>query len=215
MGSRRGDYWARRARYRPHQVPLVICRTAFIACRRSAIPGDPTRITPVTTAATTAVYRAAWDRDATAEGDRGVRGAARPASLLPRARHWSGRMRSHLVAPCGPLSLAAACSSPSRPPASVREFPLTGEVLAIKPDKSEVQVKHDEVKGFMDAMTMWFSIKEPRLLDGVAPGDLISATLVLTAEDSYLTGIRKTGSRPPGQATAPRRTGRIPAEPPC
>jgi protein SCO1/2 len=102
-----------------------------------------------------------------------------------------------------PISLAAACSSPSRAPASVREFPLTGEVLAVKPDKSEVQVKHDEVTGFMDAMTMWFNVKEPRLLDGIAPGDLISATLVLTADDSYLTGIRKTGSRPPGQATAP------------
>ena len=50
---------------------------------------------------------------------------------------------------------------------------------------------------------MWFNVKDPRLLDGIAPGDLISATLVLTAEDSYLTGIRKTGSRPPGQAAAP------------
>ena len=101
---------------------------------------------------------------------------------------------------------AASCSAPP-PPATVREFPLTGEVLAIKPDKSEVRVKHDEVKGFMDAMTMWFNIREPRLLDGIAPGDLISATLVLTAEDSYLTGIRKTGVGRPGRASS------APAEP--
>ena len=100
------------------------------------------------------------------------------------------------------LAAAAACGS-SPPPASDRRFPLTGEVLAIKPDKSEVQVKHDEVKGFMEPMTMWFSIRDPRLLEGLAPGDLISATLVLTTEDSYLTGIRKTGSRPPGEASAP------------
>ena len=96
----------------------------------------------------------------------------------------------------------AACSAPP-PPAKVREFPLTGEVLAVKPDRSEVQVKHDEVKGFMEPMTMWFNVKEPRLLDGIAPRDLIGATLVLTAEDSYLTAIRKTGSRPPGEASAP------------
>jgi len=100
------------------------------------------------------------------------------------------------------LVFAAACSAPP-PPANVREFPLTGEVLSVKPDKSELQVKHDEVKGFMDAMTMWFNIKDPRLLDGIAPGDLISATLVLTAEDSYLTAVRKTGSRPPGEVAAP------------
>ena len=97
---------------------------------------------------------------------------------------------------------ASACSAPP-PPASVREFPLTGEVLAVKPDRSEVQVRHDEVKGFMDAMTMWFTIKDPGSLDGIAPGDLISATLVLTAEDSYLTGIRRTGARKPGEATPP------------
>lgn len=101
------------------------------------------------------------------------------------------------------LVVGAGCSSPPPPPATVREFPLTGEILAIKPDKSQVQVKHDEVKGFMDAMTMWFNIKDARLLDGIVPGDLISATLVLTAEDSYLTGVRKTGSRPPGQSAAP------------
>jgi protein SCO1/2 len=110
---------------------------------------------------------------------------------------------------CVAMAAASACSAPP-PPASVREFPLTGEVLAIKPDRSQVQVKHDEVKGFMDAMTMWFNIKDARLLDGIAPGDLISATLVLTAEDSYLTGIRKTGSRPPGQATAPPQVDVLP-----
>ena len=100
------------------------------------------------------------------------------------------------------FALSAGCRAPA-PPENVRRFPLTGEVLAIKADRSEVQVKHDEIKGFMDSMTMWFNVKEPTLLDRLAPGDLISATLVLTAEDSYLTGIRKTGSRPAGEASAP------------
>jgi protein SCO1/2 len=105
-----------------------------------------------------------------------------------------------------PLALAAAmaigCTAPA-PPEKVRQFPLTGEVLAIKPDRKEIQVKHDEVKGFMEPMTMWFNIREPRLVEGLAPGDLISATLVLTAEDSYLAGVRKTGSRAPGEASPP------------
>jgi protein SCO1/2 len=89
------------------------------------------------------------------------------------------------------------CSAPPKP-VNAREFPLTGEVLSFKPDRSEVRIKHDEVKGFMDAMTMWFNVKNPRLLDGLAPGDLVRATLVITDEESYLTGISKTGSRPPG-----------------
>jgi protein SCO1 len=100
------------------------------------------------------------------------------------------------------VTLAAGCGAPP-PPENVRQFPLTGEVRAIKADRSEIQVKHDEVKGFMDPMTMWFTIREAKLVDGLAPGDLISATLVLTAEDSYLTAIRKTGRRPAGEAAAP------------
>jgi protein SCO1/2 len=100
------------------------------------------------------------------------------------------------------VACSAGCSAPP-PPEKVRQFPLTGEVLAVKPDRSEVQVKHDDVKGFMDAMTMWFNIRDPKLLDGIGPGDLINATLVLTAEDSYLTGLRKTGARPPGAVPTP------------
>ncbi len=106
---------------------------------------------------------------------------------------------------CAVCAIGSACSAPPKP-VNAREFPLTGEILSIKPDRSEVRVKHDEVKGFMDAMTMWFTIKDPRLLDGLAPGDLVKATLVITDEDSYLTGLAKTGSRPPG--TPP------PAQPP-
>jgi protein SCO1/2 len=99
-----------------------------------------------------------------------------------------------LLAVCASI---AGCSTPPRP-VNVREFPLRGEVLSVKPDKTEVRIKHDDVKGFMEAMTMWFNIKDPRLLDGLAPGDLVTATLVVTDEESYLTAIRKTGSRPPG-----------------
>lgn len=118
------------------------------------------------------------------------------------------RLPLRMLVVMGILAASVACGTP--PPASVREFPLTGQVLAVKADSSEVQVRHDEVKGFMDAMTMWFNVKDSRLLDGLAPGDLIAATLVLTAEESYLTGIRKTGSRrsgqpPAGEVAAPAR----------
>lgn len=97
-------------------------------------------------------------------------------------------------------AVASGCSTPPRP-VNAREFPLTGEILAIKPDKTGVTVKHDDVKGFMEAMTMLFAIKDPRLLDGLAPGDLVKATLVVTDEESYLTALQKTGSRAPGAAT--------------
>jgi protein SCO1/2 len=79
-----------------------------------------------------------------------------------------------------------------------REFPLTGTIVTIRLDRTEVTVKHEDVVGFMPAMTMPFPVKNPALLQGLAPGDVISATLVITDEESYLTAIRKTGSVPPG-----------------
>jgi protein SCO1 len=107
------------------------------------------------------------------------------------------------------LSLAAMLSGCRReaPPGNVREFPLTGQILALNPAKREATVKHDDVKGFMDAMTMDFTVKPATDLAGLQPGDLIAATLVITDEEGYLRDIRKTGTaplpaRPSGTATA-------------
>lgn len=94
------------------------------------------------------------------------------------------------------VATAAACGGTSSPPANAREYPLTGQVLSINADRTEIRVRHDDVPGFMPAMTMPFSIKDPKLLDGLAPGDLIKATLVVTDEESYLTAIQKTGQAP-------------------
>ncbi len=94
----------------------------------------------------------------------------------------------------------------STPPVQAREFPLTGTVVTIRPDHREVTVTHDEVKGFMDAMTMPFSVKDPSLVAELKPGDVIAATLVLTNEESYLTAIRRTAAAPPpGHSPAPPR----------
>jgi protein SCO1/2 len=95
------------------------------------------------------------------------------------------------------LAVVSGCRQPA--PATSRQFPLTGEILAISADRSEITVKHDEVKGFMDAMTMPFVIKDRTQLDGLAVGDLVAATLVVTDEGAYLTGLRKTGTVRPDQ----------------
>ena len=94
------------------------------------------------------------------------------------------------------MCLVAATLSGCRPspvPVNVREFPLTGQVLSITPDRTIAKVKHDDVKGFMDAMTMDFTVKDPKALEGLQPGDLIAATLVITDEEGYLRNVRKTG----------------------
>jgi protein SCO1/2 len=81
---------------------------------------------------------------------------------------------------------------------SVRTFPLKGQIFAIaattRPDgRREVTVKHEDIPNFMPAMTMPYAVKEPASLDGLAPGDLFTATLVSRDAEFYLTDLRKTG----------------------
>lgn len=100
----------------------------------------------------------------------------------------------------GALVLAAACGG--RTPVNSRQFPLEGEVLRVKADRTEITIKHGDIKGFMEAMTMPFPVKNPDLLKGLAVGDLVKATLVVTDEESFLSTIEKTGSLPPERRSA-------------
>jgi protein SCO1/2 len=87
------------------------------------------------------------------------------------------------------LTIAAACSR--TPPA--KEYPLTGQILSITPERQEVLLKHDDIKGFMPAMTMPYKVQDPSLLAGKQPGDLVQATLVVGEVDAHLSTLTKTG----------------------
>ena len=75
------------------------------------------------------------------------------------------------------IALTAMFGCRQAPPP--KQYELTGQILAIKPEKNEVVVKHDDIKNFMPAMTMPYKVKEPALLTGRKEGDLIRATLVV------------------------------------
>lgn len=89
---------------------------------------------------------------------------------------------------------AAACGRPASPPP--KQYELTGQILSIKPEAQEVLVKHEDIPGFMPAMTMPYKVKSASLLEGRQPGDLITATLEVGERDASLTAITKTGTAP-------------------
>jgi protein SCO1 len=97
--------------------------------------------------------------------------------------------------------LAVACA---RPP-QARQYQLTGQVLVVKPDGSELTIRHDDIKGFMPGMTMPFPVKDRSLTRGVRAGDLIRATLMVTDTESWLSTIEKTGWAPLQENPAPTR----------
>ncbi len=72
-------------------------------------------------------------------------------------------------------------------------YDLRGQVISIYSVKNEITLKHEEIPGFMPAMTMPFKVKDVTLLEGKMPGDFIEAKLVVTDNEAYLTDIVKIG----------------------
>ena len=103
--------------------------------------------------------------------------------------------------------LAAVCVScaPSRDPA--RQYPIRGQILAIGTNPvvggTEVTGRHEDIPGFMPAMTMAYFLKKGTTAGNAAAGDLFTATLVVNGSELYLQDLRVTGRAPlPPEAKA-------------
>jgi protein SCO1/2 len=98
--------------------------------------------------------------------------------------------------------IVASCSRGPQP----KEYEVRGQVLGVKPEAQEVLLKHEDIKGFMPGMTMPFKVGDAKLLNGIQPGDLVTATLVVADSDAHLSAISKTGhaqlEAPPASASS-------------
>lgn len=114
---------------------------------------------------------------------------------------------------CVVLVLVAAVAGCRRAPEPEgRRYELQGQILAVRPERQEVVIKHGDVKGLMPGMTMPFTVKDPALLNGKAPGDLVTATLVVGEVQAYLSTLTKTGHATPEAAPPPPPDIRQPGE---
>jgi len=100
-------------------------------------------------------------------------------------------MRVHIAFCLGMALSAAACGSSSQ-----RTYRLQGQVLTVAPDHQQATIKHEEIAGFMAAMTMAYKMKDAGQLSGIVPGDLINATLVVETNGAFLTDVKKVGEAP-------------------
>lgn len=79
-----------------------------------------------------------------------------------------------------------------------KRYTLRGQVLKTNVSSNEITVKHEEIPGFMPAMTMAYKVKDPRVVPELKAGDKIVADLVSVnqANDYWLEGIRITEEDP-------------------
>ena len=76
-----------------------------------------------------------------------------------------------------------------------REFHAEGVIRAVLPEIGVVVITHDEIAGYMPAMTMGFRATSPKVYDAVEVGDTVRFTLGGVPPNLALTSIEKLGRR--------------------
>lgn len=102
----------------------------------------------------------------------------------------------------GPPAEAPRTGQGPVPPA-IRTFEVTGEVKELQPGSRTLLVRHEEIPGYMSAMTMPLEVKDTNELAGLRAGDRISFRLVDTGDEAWIEGLTKLASASPA---APPRT---------
>ena len=81
--------------------------------------------------------------------------------------------------------VAMSCRS-----APEKRYELKGKVVSVHKAQRQVTMAHEQIQGFMDAMTMPFNVREDWALEAFAPGQTVEATLVVKGDRSWIEKIR-------------------------
>ncbi|HVF54571.1 MAG TPA: SCO family protein [Pyrinomonadaceae bacterium] len=83
-----------------------------------------------------------------------------------------------------------ACQSPQT--VEGKRYELKGKVVSVDRVQQRVTIEHGEIRGYMDAMTMPFNVKDTAIIRDISPNDSIQATLVVSEASSWLEDIAVT-----------------------
>jgi protein SCO1/2 len=71
----------------------------------------------------------------------------------------------------------------------------SGIVISVDPPEKKVTIRHGDIPGYMNAMTMTFDVKDTNELSGLEPGDPVSFRLIVANSYGWIDQIRKTGAK--------------------
>lgn len=74
------------------------------------------------------------------------------------------------------LVLLPACADDEAQPVP-QSFEARGVVKVITESGSYVNIDHEDIPGYMDAMAMFFAVRDTTILDGVAVNDSVRFTI--------------------------------------
>jgi Cu/Ag efflux protein CusF len=84
--------------------------------------------------------------------------------------------------PAGDTKSTAASAANASPAAAGESHAARGVIKAFGEGKKSVKIAHEDIPGYMKAMTMPFGVDSPSLLDGLAEGDAIDFSFVESSD---------------------------------
>lgn len=120
----------------------------------------------------------------TPPGDTPMKLSRAPRSLLLAVTFLCGEMLPGCSPGdvAGPGPAAAPKAKAATEPTTTKTYTLVGVVRKVDANAKEVLIAHEAIPGFMGAMTMPFSLKDPALLEDVRPGDEVEGPLRVIKE---------------------------------
>lgn len=76
-------------------------------------------------------------------------------------------------------------------PESAEQYPIRGQVTAVSPQGSTITIDHEDIEGFMKAMTMEFQVDSPQVLEGIEQGDQVQGQLIRKDGQYIITELQK------------------------
>jgi protein SCO1 len=74
---------------------------------------------------------------------------------------------------------------------AAQRFTVKGMLRAINYAEHEVTIEHEEIPGYMPAMTMPFAVKDMAAVQPLSAGDALKFEFIVMKEDSWIAGIQK------------------------
>ncbi len=85
-----------------------------------------------------------------------------------------------------PDAATGAAASGQRDSAGVKRYKVRGVVVSTDAAKGQVTLDAEAIPGFMDAMMMPYTLRQPNILSELHPGDTITATLLASPTSDQL-----------------------------
>ena len=94
---------------------------------------------------------------------------------------------------CAALLLGLAGCKPKTSAVTGASYDGRGVIQQIAADRRTVTIAHEDIPGYMMAMTMDFAVKDTNELNGLSPGDQVTFKLVVRANDDWVEHLLRTG----------------------